>query len=104
MDHPKNQPDNSEYTLDANEIADLDFLMDARKVAADIGNIVMNTETITKDEKYGYIFRYDIVDFVENDGSFHPEDGMKGMIHKITTRVVVSSRDGKEYLVVTSII
>lgn len=104
MDHPKILQDTSEYVLNDKEIAAIDFLPHARKIAADAGNILPQTEVISREDKFGYIFRYDIVESIEDDGSFHPEDGMKGTMHTIRTRVVVSTKEGKEYLVVTSII
>jgi len=53
----------------------------------------MESEIVTKDEKYGYIYRYDIVKFVVDDGSFHTELGTEGTVSKIEPKLVMYTLD-----------
>jgi hypothetical protein len=97
MDRPPIQLGLSELVLNSSEVAKLGFATKARQIAQAIGPVKIESEKITFDENFGYIFRYDIIKFVEEDGTFHPEAGMKGTIHKIESKIMVLTKNGQQF-------
>ena len=97
METPPIERSISELPLSSEEVSGLSWIDVPRKIALNVDGIIMKSELVTRDDSFGYVVRYDAIKYVEDDGQFHPEDGMKGTIHKVETKVVVHSRDGIKF-------
>lgn len=92
---PSWERSSSERTVEAEEKTRIPYLSKIREHASSLEGTVIESEIVTYDDKFGYIFRYKTVDFIEDDGSFHPEDGNKGKIYKCEGRLIASTKDGE---------
>ena len=83
----------SERILNSQEIEELPCTVTVRNDASKYGMIIWESEFVTQDEKLGYVYRYDFVNNIVDDASFHPEIGTKGTVSEIKSRLVVHSTD-----------
>lgn len=93
MERPLVEANYTERELGNNEITDLPCTSTVRNIASGYDGIIMESEKVTHDERLGYIYRYNIVNFGVDDGSFHPELGTKGTTYKVETKLVVHTLD-----------
>ncbi|MGE0056126.1 MAG: hypothetical protein AB7S74_18170 [Hyphomicrobium sp.] len=83
LDHPPEQLSDTETLLSPDDAGGFPVVRLARLIASQTAGILEGSELISKDPKYGIIVRYDIVNLVKNDGTFHPEDGKAGEISEV---------------------
>jgi len=66
-----------------------------RQIAAHHEGLLMESEEVSYDNKFGYIYRYNIVEFAVDDGSIYPDAGTKGRTYKIESKLVLHTHDCK---------
>ena len=99
---PSTEMHSMERVLDTKECEALPYASKIRQIASGSDGIIMDSEVVSYDDKFGYIFRYEILNFLEDDGSFHPEDGMKGRIYRSKAKKVIFTKDGEAITAVYS--
>lgn len=112
MRHPPDAPQPQERLLSKQEIEAFECTTQFRELALKLKSanasseldliyeiFVLNSEIASYDDEFGYIFRYDIIDFVEDDGSFLPEDRRKGTIHKLESKLVIHKKGHEKYII-----
>jgi hypothetical protein len=106
MDYPPLDVSALEERLSPAEIAGLGFSAAVRDIALRMGAALEHNETVSRDEKFGYIFRYDVVEVFEfeDDHTFRPPAVFKGGKHKFITRIAISTKDGEKYFSSSAII
>jgi hypothetical protein len=98
MDFPPVDLSFLEMRLSMEEFNGLNFSSEMRDMASRMGTIVEHSEIVTWGENFGYIFRFDVVDFTKIDNEFRPSAHFERAKYRIVTRVAVSTKDGKKYL------
>jgi len=98
---PPQEVAQNEHVLKSEEVIELKCTPSARKIAAKYAGIIMQSEIVSRDEKFGYIYRYNMVKSVTDDGSFHPEDGTKGNVYKVQTKLVLHTEDCETFKLAT---
>lgn len=88
-----------ERILDTKECESLPYVFKIRESAEKLDGVMMDSEVASYDDEFGYIFRYDTVNLIEDDGSFCPEK--KGHIHKIESKLVLCTKDGQNIMIKT---
>jgi hypothetical protein len=68
MRSPPTKMDERERVLDSDEVAALRCTGTARRIAADYDGIVIDSERVSHSDAYGYIYRYDIVQLLDDGG------------------------------------
>lgn len=92
LDHPSEEPSDTEALLSPEDALDFLIVRIAREIASQTEGLQIGSEVISKDPNYGVIVRYDIVNIVINDGSFHPEDGRAGEIAEVRFKQIFYQR------------
>ena len=83
MRTPPSRLEQHEQVLSSMEIAELSCTQIARKIASGIAIIVTN-EVVSRSDEFGYIYRYDIAEPVED---------ASGEIHRVEAGLVLWSED-----------
>jgi hypothetical protein len=99
MNAPPIEISPSERILDAKEAASLACTAIIRSVVRNYDGIVLESESVSHDHKYGYIYRYRIVRMTSGDDGSLPSDDTK--TYRNETRVVAYTHDGKKFSVAT---
>jgi hypothetical protein len=84
MRSPPTKIDERERVLDRNEVATLRCTGTARQIVSDHDGIVMDSERVSHSDEFGYVYRYDIVQLLD--------DG-RGATHKCHTLLLLWTRD-----------
>lgn len=101
MQSPPDEVSLSERVLNDKEIEELSCTIKARAYASRYDGKILESEFVTQDERFGYIYRYDIVDYIVDDGSFHPEMGRKGMVSEVKSKLAIYSLDCVHFNIVS---
>ncbi|WP_157679580.1 hypothetical protein [Methylovulum psychrotolerans] len=93
MERPSPEFSSFERVLNGKEIDELPCTVVVRVGASKYDGIILESEFVTQDERFGYVYRYDIANYIVDDGNFHPEMGTKGIVSKIISKLVIYSSD-----------
>jgi hypothetical protein len=101
MDFPPVDVSVVEKRITVDEFDGLNLSAKMREIALSMGTLVENSETITWDQKFGYILRFDVMDFVEVNKAaqeFRQSAQFERSRLKIMIRYAISTADGEKYL------
>jgi len=92
MRSPPPKMDAHERVLDSNEVAARRCTYEARRIVSDRDGIVIDSETVSHSDKFGYVYRYDMVRLLD--------DG-RGGIYKSHTVFLVWTQDCETFELAT---
>ena len=98
---PSLEPSLTEYHLNASEVSALDYLTIARSIAAGREGVNLRSEILTRDPKFGTIFRYESKSLAPYEKSFHPEDGFGNNKYTLYAKLIIFTVDGKHFKTVS---
>jgi hypothetical protein len=81
---PPTKLDERERVLHSDEVAALPCTGMARRIAADYDGIVMDSERVSHSDEFGYVYRYNVVHFLDDD---------RGGTHECHTLILLWTRD-----------
>ena len=93
MAKPSPEFSSFERVLNSKEIEELPCTIKVRSGASGYSGVILESEFVTQDEKFGYIYRYDVANYIVDDGSFHPEMGTKGQTFEVKSKLIIYSSD-----------
>jgi hypothetical protein len=102
MEHPPLEVSDDELLLDVEKVSQ----MSAYKICSDyissLDGVIPESEILSYNDVFGYIFRYEVSHLVEDDGLFHPEDlNLDRNSSFVRWKIVAHSIDGKQIKVVS---
>jgi hypothetical protein len=94
MKSPSINPSNLERILHEDEISALLVTTHCRLFANGHDGVEMKSEVVSQNREWGYIFRYDLVNLINNENDTHLYFKDMKEIVQISTRLLVISSNG----------